>query len=118
MESYIKMLTNYFNFKDRTTRKDFWMTVLIGIVISTVLSIVVGFIAKVTKLKIYDIIIGLYTLALFIPSLAQLVRRMHDVNKSGWYVLLDLIPIIGWILVLVAMCSPSVYENNNYGVQL
>lgn len=118
MESYIKMLTNYFNFKDRTTRKDFWMTVLIGIVISTVLSIVVGFIAKVTKLKIYDIIIGLYTLVLFIPSLAQLVRRMHDVNKSGWYVLLDLIPIIGWILVLVAMCSPSVDENNNYGVQL
>lgn len=39
-------------------------------------------------------------------------------ESSGWYVLLDLIPIVGWILVLVAVCSPSVVENNNYGVQL
>ena len=43
---------------------------------------------------------------------------MHDVNKSGWYLLMDIIPIIGWILVLVAMCSPSVTEDNKYGVQL
>lgn len=118
MESYVKMLTNYFNFKDRTTRKDFWMAILINIIISLVLSFIVGVIAKVTKLKIYDIFTTIYALFLLIPGIAQEVRRMHDVNKSGWYVLLDLIPIVGWILVLVAVCSPSVVENNNYGVQL
>lgn len=89
------------------------MAILINIVISFVLSLIVGVIAKVTKLKIYDIFTTIYALFLLIPGIAQEVRRMHDV-----YVLLDLIPIVGWILVLVAVCSPSVVENNNYGVQL
>ena len=112
------MFINYFNFEDRTTRKDFWVAILMNIVVSFVLSLVVGFIAKVTKLKIYDIFAAIYALILLIPCLAQAVRRMHDVNKSGWYLLMDIIPIIGLILVLVAMCSPSVTEDNKYGVQL
>lgn len=118
MESFKKMFINYFNFEDRTTRKDFWVAILMNIVVSFVLSLVVGFIARVTKLKIYDIFASIYALILLIPCLAQAVRRMHDVNKSGWYLLMDIIPIIGWILVLVAMCSPSVTEDNKYGVQL
>ena len=43
---------------------------------------------------------------------------MHDVNKSGWYLLMSLIPIVGWIIVLVQECSPSVDVNNNYGTKL
>lgn len=118
MESFKKMFINYFNFEDRTTRKDFWVAILMNIVVSFVLSLIVGFVAKVTKLKIYDIFAAIYALILLIPCLAQAVRRMHDVNKSGWYLLMDIIPVIGWILVLVAMCSPSVTEDNKYGVQL
>ena len=118
MESFKKMFINYFNFKDRTTRKDFWVAILMNIVVSFVLSLVVGFIAKVTKLKIYDIFASIYALILLIPCLAQAVRRMHDVNKSGWYLLMSLIPIVGWIIVLVQECSPSVDVNNNYGTKL
>ena len=116
MESLKKMFINYFDFKDRITRKDFWVAILMNIVVSFVLSLFVGFIAKVTKLKIYDIFALIYALILLIPCLAQAVRRMHDVNKSGWYLLMDIIPIIGWILVLIAMCSPSVTEDDKYGV--
>ncbi len=76
------------------------MAILMNIVISFVLSLIVGFIVNVTKLKIFGIFATLYTLVLLIPGLAQSVRRMHDVNKSSWYLLLDIIPVIGWLLVL------------------
>lgn len=76
------------------------MAILMNIVISFVLSLIVGFIVNVTKLNIFGIFATLYTLVLLIPGLAQSVRRMHDVNKSSWYLLLDIIPVIGWILVL------------------
>lgn len=118
MESYIKMWTNYFNFKDRTTRKDYWLTVVINILIGAIISFISGFIIKVTGYHIFDYIMLIYYLLTFIPALAQSVRRMHDVNKSGWYLLMSLIPIVGWIIVLVQECSPSVDVNNNYGTKL
>lgn len=76
------------------------MAILMNIVISFVLSLIVGFIVNVTKLNIFGIFATLYTLVLLVPGLAQSVGRMHDVNKSSWYLLLDIIPVIGWILVL------------------
>ena len=121
MDSYIKMWKNYFNFQDRTTRKDYWMSVLINFLISLVLGFFSGLFTNfpiIGKLNIMDLISYIYFILILIPGLAQSVRRMHDVNKSGWYLLMDIIPIIGWILVLVAMCSPSVTEDNKYGVQL
>ena len=70
------------------------------------------------KLNIMDLISYIYFILILIPGLAQSVRRMHDVNKSGWYLLMSLIPIVGWIIVLVQECSPSVDVNNNYGTKL
>ena len=121
MDSYIKMWKNYFNFQDRTTRKDYWMSVLINFLISLVLGFFSGLFTNfpiIGKLNIMDLISYIYFILILIPGLAQSVRRMHDVNKSGWYLLMSLIPIIGWIIVLVQECSPSVDVNNNYGTKL
>lgn len=121
MESYIKMWKNYFNFKDRTTRKDYWMSVLVNFLISIVLGFLTGLIAGFQgagKFNIMNLVSYIYFLLILIPGLAQSVRRMHDVNKSGWYLLMSLIPIVGGIIVLVQECSPSVDADNNYGEKL
>ncbi len=63
-------------------------------------------------------IIGmLYSLATLIPSLAIVVRRLHDTGKSGAYIFISLIPVVGWILLIVQLCKPSVPNNDFNGVQ-
>ena len=54
------------------------------------------------------------SLALFLPSLAVGVRRLHDIDKSGWWILIGIIPIVGWILIIVWFCTDS-KADNKYG---
>ena len=61
-----------------------------------------------------SVLASLYSLAALIPGIAIVVRRLHDVNKSGWYYFIALIPFVGFILLLIALCTDSVNENNNY----
>lgn len=112
IESYKKFWINYTNFKDRTTVKDYWYVVLMNIIISIVLGIIINAIPSLSFVS------TLYSLATLIPGLAIAVRRLHDINKSGWYYLMGLIPIAGFIILIVYFCKASVTENNNYGVQL
>lgn len=113
-EAIKKFFTNYFNFNDRTTRKDYWFTILDMVIIGIALGIISGILGD----KIGSALVGLFELAVFIPSLAQSVRRLHDTNKSGWMLLLSLIPLVGAIILLIFYCQPSVTENNKYGKQL
>ena len=66
---------------------------------------------------ILNLILVMYSLAYSFVCLSLEVRRLHDVNKSGWYLLMELIPLVGWIFVLIAFCSNSV-EPNKYGKQI
>jgi uncharacterized membrane protein YhaH (DUF805 family) len=58
---------------------------------------------------------GIYTLAILIPSIAVTVRRLHDTGRSGWWWLIGLIPLIGWIVLFVFMVLDSDPETNEYG---
>ncbi|MCC5945694.1 MAG: DUF805 domain-containing protein [Bernardetiaceae bacterium] len=102
MHYYLKVLQNYANFKGRARRSEYWYFVLFSIIISVVLAIIEQF------LGIGDILSNLYSLAIFIPSLAVAVRRMHDVGKSGWFIL---IPIYNLILAV----TDGVVGANEYG---
>jgi uncharacterized membrane protein YhaH (DUF805 family) len=64
---------------------------------------------------VYGPIYGLYAIALIIPGIAVLVRRLHDVGKSGWMILVLLIPIIGAIWMLVLLCTDSQTGSNKWG---
>lgn len=114
VEAYKKFWMNYVNFNDRTTAKDFWLTFLMNIIIG----FAAGFIMGITKLSILSVVMMLYSLASIIPSLAMSVRRMHDINKSGWWLLISFVPLVGGIILIVFYCLPSVNENNNFGTQL
>ncbi|MBW1657867.1 DUF805 domain-containing protein [Flavobacterium quisquiliarum] len=89
LEIYKKVVfENYANFKGRARRKEFWTVVLVNVIISVVLSVVLGIISSSIAM-----LANIFSLAVLIPSIAVGVRRMHDVGKSGWYILIPLYDI-------------------------
>lgn len=109
MTYYVQQFTkNYLNFKGRAGVKEFWYFVLFNFIITTVL----GFIDSSLGLK--SILTAIYGLGVLLPSLGLSVRRLHDIGKSGWFILVSLIPLIGWIWLIVLMCKKS-SPDNEYG---
>ena len=90
MNYYFKVLQNYATFSGRARRKEYWMFVLFNVIVSFVFGFVCGLIG-------IPEFANLYTLAVLLPSIAVAVRRMHDVGKSGWFLL---IPIYNFILAV------------------
>lgn len=109
MEWYLKVLKNFTDFQTRARRKEYWMFVLINFLIVTALSILEALIGLPT------VISSLYSLFVLIPGLAVAVRRLHDTNKSGWWVLIVLIPVIGWIILLIFAVQDSEAGANKFG---
>lgn len=105
IEAYKKFWMNYANFKGRATRGDYWWVVLANMIVEMLLSCFGEL--GVTLSSAYAVIT-------LVPTLALITRRLHDINKSGWSYLLILIPLVGWIIVLVFLCTDSVNENNKY----
>lgn len=108
---YLKVVRdNYANFSGRARRNEYWFYALCNFLISIVLQGIDYAIGSEV-----DVISSIYSLAVLIPGLAVFVRRMHDVSKSGWYILLVLIPIIGWIWLLVLLFTEGDHGPNQYG---
>ncbi len=119
MEWMIMPLKRYADFKGRSRRKEYWMFVLFQllllvpvVLIGTMLG---GLDEEGTGSLLFLGLLGLVFLALFIPGLAVQVRRFHDQDKSGWLVLLGLIPYIGGIILLVFMCLEGTRGPNRFG---
>ncbi len=89
MNYFIAVLKKYAVFTGRARRSEFWYFVLFNFIISWVLSFVFGLLRL-------PIISTLYSLAVFLPSIGVGIRRMHDINKSGWFILIPIYNIILW----------------------
>jgi uncharacterized membrane protein YhaH (DUF805 family) len=116
MEWMLMPLKRYAEFSGRSRRKEYWMFVLGVIIAEIVLSIV----ERVLGLSgmvggVYGPLILILLLALIVPSIAVVVRRLHDQDKSGWLVLLGLIPLIGGLILLVFMCLEGTKGPNRFG---
>jgi uncharacterized membrane protein YhaH (DUF805 family) len=115
MNWYLEVLKKYAVFEGRARRKEYWYYFLFNILIAFVL----GFIDNATGLVSSEFNIGLlgtlYTLAVLIPGIAVSIRRLHDTDRSGWWLLLALIPIIGGIILLVFMVFDSTPGDNRFG---
>ena len=105
---YIQALQKYAVFDGRATRSEYWLFLLVHVIIS----IILGLIPLV--LDWFLIVEVVYFLALLVPALAVGARRLHDSGKSGWLQLILLVPLIGWIIVLVLLALPS-DDDNKYG---
>jgi uncharacterized membrane protein YhaH (DUF805 family) len=109
LEWYLKVVKeNYANFEGRARRSEYWYFALVNIIISVIL----GVIDSVIGISVLG---GIYSLAVLVPSIAVGVRRMHDIGKSGWYLLVALIPIAGIIWLLVLLCKEGDTGPNEYG---
>ncbi|MGL5236138.1 MAG: DUF805 domain-containing protein [Empedobacter falsenii] len=114
---------NYANFSGRARRSEYWYFTLCNFIITLalyiliILSIVISRDSENPGILFYLIygVLSLYALATFIPSLAVIVRRLHDTGKSGWYYLIGLIPLVGAILILIALVTDSQPGSNQWG---
>jgi uncharacterized membrane protein YhaH (DUF805 family) len=116
MEWMLMPLKRYADFSGRSRRKEYWMFVL-GIIIAAVL---LGIIEGVVGMSgmvggVYGPLTTLLLLGIIVPSIAVQVRRFHDQDKSGWFVLLGFIPFVGGLIVLVFMCLEGTRGPNQYG---
>ena len=109
MNWYFEVLKKYAVFDGRAHRTEFWLFFLFSFIISFFLGVIVGLVGSLW------FITTLYALAVLIPGLAVSVRRLHDTNRSGWWILTGLVPILGWIALLIFYVEDSRPGANQYG---
>jgi uncharacterized membrane protein YhaH (DUF805 family) len=109
MEWYLEVLKKYAVFSGRARRKEYWMFFLFNLIIAFSLGFVEVFLGSP------GVIGMLYSLAVLIPGIAVSVRRLHDTGRSGWWLLIALIPLIGAIVLLVFMVQEGKDEQNDFG---
>lgn len=114
MKWFLTVMKKAFNFSDRSRRKEYWMFMLIAALLSLVLTMVDAF-AGLELAEDVGILSTLFSLLLIVPSLSVTFRRLHDTGKSGWWILISLIPIIGWIVLLVFTVQDSETGVNRFG---
>ena len=104
----------YVDFSGRARRSEYWYFFLFGIIVSVVAGIIDGILGTRNTLGSYGLIGGIASLALLLPNLGVGARRLHDTGRSGWWLLIGLIPLIGWIVLLVFFVQDS-QPDNQYG---
>ena len=109
MNYYFEVLKKYAVFNGRARRKEYWMFVLFNLIIGFMISLLAAFVEALLFLSY------LYILAILIPNIAVIVRRLHDTNRSGWWWFIGFIPIIGIIILIVFLAQDSQPGENQYG---
>jgi len=108
-------LKKYADFTGRAPRAEYWwfyLLIIVGYLIATVLDSLVGTGRMVGP---YGLLMCLFGLAMLVPSIAAGVRRLHDTDRSGWWMLIGLIPLIGAIVLLVFFVTEGTKGDNQYG---
>ena len=109
VEAFRRTITeHYIDFQGRCARREFWYYVLAYFVCYIILAIIQGIIGT-------SLLTGLFSLALLLPGLGISVRRLHDIDRSGWWLLIGFIPFIGPIVLLVFFILDSQAVENTYG---
>lgn len=117
VNNFVHCIKNYAVFRGRATRSEYWLFVVASMILSfcVVLAGLVFDIAFETEDLFANILYSVWQLFLFLPSISVMVRRFHDTGHSGWWFWLCLIPIVGWIIILVSLTSDSNPNANGYG---
>lgn len=110
MNWYLEVLKKYVTFSGRARRTEYWMFVLFSVIASIILQVLDG------VLGLTPMLAGIYSLAVLLPTLAVAIRRLHDTNRSGWWLLLAFIPLIGIIALIVFFCLEGEKNDNRFGL--
>ena len=115
MDWYFKALRNYLGFSGRARRKEYWMFHLVNFILAGVLSVL----DRMLGLHIYKdegALTTIYSILVFLPLWAVQFRRLHDTDRSAWWLLLLLIPVVGWLIILAFNCQNGTPGVNRFGV--
>ena len=115
MKWFLIVLKKYADFTGRAQRAEYWFFTLFSLLFFLALSLVDGAVGLFNAAYGLGLLGGLFVLAMIIPSIAVSVRRLHDTSRSGWWLLISLIPLIGGIVLLVFVCLDSTPGTNAYG---
>jgi uncharacterized membrane protein YhaH (DUF805 family) len=112
---YLEVLKKYAVFNGRARRMEYWYFVLFNIIVLIVLSLIDVLLGTFNIVRGVGLLSGIYSLAVLIPTLAVTIRRLHDIDRTGWWILINLIPLIGTIVLLVFELTPGTPGSNRYG---
>lgn len=98
---------NYVNFKGRAARSEYWYWTLFAVLTQLIVDGLTG--------DALEAVSAVVSLALFLPSLAVSIRRLHDLDRSGWWFLLWFVPIVGWIVMIYWACCRGTAGTNRFG---
>ncbi len=118
MNWYLHVLKNYTTFSGRARRKEYWFFVLFHVIVIMVLDTLdtlLGLRVAETPEASVGVLSSIYLLATLLPSIAVAMRRLHDTGRSGWWLLLSLIPLVGPIVLLVFYVLRGTPGDNQYG---
>lgn len=117
MHWYIEVLKKYAVFSGRARRAEFWYFFLISAIISIFLTLIDEFMGLKFELRGENLgfLSTLYYIAVLIPYLAVIFRRLHDTGRSGWWILIFFIPIVGVIVAVVFLASKGTEGDNRFG---
>ena len=116
MNWFLMALKNYVGFSGRSRRSEYWYFTLFYLVIAIVLSVLDGIVFGGSgDGKGTPVLSGLFMLAMLLPSIAVGIRRLHDTDRSGWWLLIGLVPLIGFIVLIVFFVQDSKPGDNRFG---
>jgi len=111
---YLEALKKYAVFTDRSRRKEYWYFVLFNIIVALVLAAIDALLGTFSSSGNIGLLSGIYGLAVIIPSIAVTVRRIHDIDRTGWWVLINLVPF-GSIVILIFTLLDGTPGGNRFG---
>lgn len=112
VEDFLEAVKKYAQFTGRSDRKEFWYFILLYLGLAIVAAILDSIVASGSAFQPVSTLVGL---GLLIPSLAVTFRRLHDINKTAWWILLGLIPVIGTIILIIWYAKKGDPDENQYG---
>ncbi|TRW50380.1 DUF805 domain-containing protein [Aliidiomarina halalkaliphila] len=115
MNWYLEVFRKYTVFTGRSRRAEYWWFILINMIIAFILGFIDGFSGTFNEQFGLGLLSGIYMLVILIPSIAVAIRRLHDTGRSGWWMLILFVPLIGGLVFLVFMLLPSEAGENKWG---
>ena len=115
MNWFLVVLKKYATFSGRAQRAEYWYFLLFSTLIVIALSVIDGMTGSYNEDSGWGLLSGLYSLAVLLPSIAVGARRLHDTSRTGWWLLIGLIPVIGTIVLIVFFVLDSTPGDNAYG---
>ncbi|MDE6297676.1 MAG: DUF805 domain-containing protein [Muribaculaceae bacterium] len=113
-EAISRAFNNYCCFTGRASRSEYWWFALFCAIVNWAIALIFGLTFGMDSV-VFNTISWLWSVAIFLPSLGLLFRRLHDTGRSGWNCCWALLPVVGWIIILVFVCQDSQMTDNQYG---